>query len=920
MAKGKSTWKYNKLLTARRNYYSGLEPYTSQIQRPSFAPVSPDLAGLGGTPLPNKLPMPVQQQPAASSPNIFQSTVSDVKGMFSNPSTAFQSPTIGASSMMGAAAGAIGQIGGQLLSNGLDSKAGNIISGVGDAVGGIPVIGGFAKGALNLVGGAVNGLFGMKANQEEINRVNSNVSTLNTAASAASAATSFDDSALSGPEATNFSVNAYRGGLFSKGKAKKKNRQLAQELKDANSFAVRTADNTTANLADDQLSNAEANFAAFGGELNTQGGDFTNGLLYIDNGGSHESNPLEGVPMGVDQEGTPNLVEEGETIFNDYVFSKRLKVPKAVRDKYKMRGTKDLTFAEMSKAMAKESEERPNDPISIRGLQAVMADLANAQEGIKDTQQDRQYSNGGRLFAGGGLKYWKKKEDIETNLPWLKELYTNGTDTSAWDALFDDSGNIIATKGGNTGLYDPNGAYMKALNEVFSPDGFGNWTPEFKETFVNRLKTINPSKYSGLTVENLATTLSRDNLYNLATDGMVGGHHQIGELAAQLYPTVTEHMLRGADGSLTPMPESDIYYPNTDFNTGQTWSERFKGKYTRANNGNYVESVDPETHTRTRRYFYDPVENKGTGNRYYRKNADGQYELVEGDNPYLTIQNEGGYSQVKSNPNDQNGTDFYYDPDKADPEFKKLPTWFRYAPAVGLGISAITDAFGWTNKPDYSNADAVMEAAQSAGTYNPVSFKPIGNYLTYRPFDRDYYINKMNAEAGAARRNIMNTSGGNRAQAMAGILAADNNYLNQLGSLARQAEEYNFAQRAQVEEFNRGTNTTNSQGFLQADLANQKAASEAREASLKGIMAAADMRERARLASEQAKSANISGFINAIGDIGRENMGWNWRNFGLSTGTFGNVGEEERLLTHTGRKKNSGSKGGKIKRKKGLTL
>jgi hypothetical protein len=50
--------------------------------------------------------------------------------------------------------------------------------------------------------------------------------------------------------------------------------------------------------------------------------------------------------MGVDQEGTPNLVEEGEVIYNDYVFSKRLKVPQAVRTKYKLRGDKSLTYAD----------------------------------------------------------------------------------------------------------------------------------------------------------------------------------------------------------------------------------------------------------------------------------------------------------------------------------------------------------------------------------------------------------------------------------------------------------------------------------------------------------------------------------------------------------------------------------------------
>ena len=40
--------------------------------------------------------------------------------------------------------------------------------------------------------------------------------------------------------------------------------------------------------------------------------------------------------MGIDNQGIPNLVEEGEVVFNDYVFSNRLKVPKAVKEKYKL--------------------------------------------------------------------------------------------------------------------------------------------------------------------------------------------------------------------------------------------------------------------------------------------------------------------------------------------------------------------------------------------------------------------------------------------------------------------------------------------------------------------------------------------------------------------------------------------------------
>ena len=46
-------------------------------------------------------------------------------------------------------------------------------------------------------------------------------------------------------------------------------------------------------------------------------------LTYFGAGGTHEQNPLGGIPIGKDKNGTPNLVEEGEVKWNDYIFSNR---------------------------------------------------------------------------------------------------------------------------------------------------------------------------------------------------------------------------------------------------------------------------------------------------------------------------------------------------------------------------------------------------------------------------------------------------------------------------------------------------------------------------------------------------------------------------------------------------------------------
>ncbi len=49
------------------------------------------------------------------------------------------------------------------------------------------------------------------------------------------------------------------------------------------------------------------------------------------------------------------------------------------------------------------------------------------------------------------------------------------------------------------------------------------------------------------------------------------------------------------------------------------------------------------------------------------------------------------------------------------------------------------------------------------------------------------------SDVAATRRAITNTSGGNRAAAMAGLLAADYNAQTKLGELFRQAEEVAIA-------------------------------------------------------------------------------------------------------------------------------
>lgn len=157
--------------------------------------------------------------------------------------------------------------------------------------------------------------------------------------------------------------------------------------------------------ADAGLNATQQSTKANGGFINTHGGDFSNGVIFINSGGTHEQNPFEGVPMGVAPDGQPNLVEEGEVLYNDYVFSNRLHpTDKELKESNLPKKYKGHTFALIAEDMSKESAERPNDPISKRGLEASLGKLASLQEeqrmkkGKIGTQQ--MMACGGRKFAG----------------------------------------------------------------------------------------------------------------------------------------------------------------------------------------------------------------------------------------------------------------------------------------------------------------------------------------------------------------------------------------------------------------------------------------------------------------------------------------------------------------------------------------
>ena len=532
-----------------------------------------------------------------------------------------------------------------------------------------------------------------------------------------------------------------------------------------------------------QITKLPNNSKAMGGVLQTNGGNFEN-LIHINTGLSHSENPYGGVPMGSDRDGIPNLVEEGETIWNDYVFSNRLKVPETLIDKYKL--SKDITFAEASKKLGKEIEETPNDPISKRTFNFFMQDLQQSQEEVK---AKKELSKAKRQF---------NKLSPQEQL----EILNGGP-----------------VQEDNTLLVNPNQSNTNNIPQQFAEGGYTdrNWLfnnmwdgkPIYQDSYLKGNIPYYQGKISdkGYSVKDIENT---DN-----------------------YKNFTKYALT--------LPDTHSYWQTLSNKTGKDVTY-LKNNYERLRNDGKLGWVH-----RTPLY-----------------NTDYNIKVPDLETPQQRSQELN--TMIQDFPTRE--PRIYQEEENND----LLPTWMRYAPIVGSAIGTISSLL---SKPDESSADAILTAAREAGQYTPISFNPIGDYITYNPFDRDYYINKLNAESGAARRAIINQSSGNRGNAMAGILAADYNAQNQLGALARQAEEYNLAQRQKVAEFNRGTNMFNTEGIFKADTANQAARMQARNTLLQGTMQAERLRQAARQQLVAERSANLTNLFNNIGNIGRENMNFN---------------------------------------------
>lgn len=798
---------------------------------------------------------------------------------------AYSGASKGMQEALGAVGNMVGSVAGGAIGGGLSSGAGNIIGGLGKVASAIPgPWGAVASAGLGIIGGLTNRAFGSKLNQEEINKVNQNTSQMNSFTSNAGSFDALSDIMSTQPVAAGFSKSDIgKDGWFSS-KAKKKYQELKRQQENAQLWVDNSIANNAENLQEQQALNALANFAAFGGPLHTNGSDWNNGIITVGTGGTHEQNPYSGVMMGIAPDGVPNLVEEGEVVYNDYVYSNRLKVPKTVMDKYKLKGKKGMTFAEAAEKAQKESEERPNDPISKRSLDDIMGKLMMEQETIRQRKEarklSREYGLGGLMYAKGGpMGIMYEGNGQMSNM--LRN--SKASQSEYWDALMGEQ--LLAR--------------MNAIDALE-----GDEREKAIDDFIKENHTLQDSYFND--IYNSGATWG-----GKALKGVGKAHQELWQNAG--YNNYTDYdKFFGTRNNTSDRQNSWVDDVTGDLtllrNQGDSryLSEGMRDKIRALGNKLGIGYDQSTTDGNTLMYFnrLPKEEVAQVAENTAAAPVEQKVELPK------EVESQGSNAAVKRR--EGANTDF----NKRDPL-----TALRYAPAIGAGIGVFSDLMGWTNKPDYSNANAILDAASGV---KDVRATPIGDYMRYTPLDRLFYANQLGAQAAGTRRGIINSSGMNRGQAMAGLLAADYNAQNSLGNLYRQAEEYNLGQRERVATFNRGTNMFNAENNLKAQIASK----DSDKLRLSAVGQAAALRQAADDRAGAARSANLTNLFDSLGNIGIDAYNRADRDMLIKSGVYGTLSQRpqgwsnkrwedyQKVVQGTGYRC-----GGKLrKKKKGLTI
>lgn len=684
--------------------------------------------------------------------------------------------------------------------------------------------------------------------------------------------------------------------IFGKKKAKRKEKRAKNKARGLNTMAT----------LESYMGKAYG-FADGGNINNLMGRKYfaEGGLTSFNTGGSHEESPIGGIPQGIGDNGNINLVEEGETRYQDYIFSDRLTLDEDIVKELNLPSNLiGKTFAEASEILAKDIEEHPNDPISKRGFEEMMIRLQAANNMKKDLEDSNTFAEGGSLNG----------EPMEPS-PSIKEV--EGEDENLGNELkevTDEQVKRIAAsnikeekiKGGRaseevrenaTELFDPLEISVGIKVEMEHTDSI----EAAREIALDHL-TENKNYYTRLyhiglidepiteeeenflkekwaRIEEIEDLDEEDDIVDIPEEENVsneleqplnqeipiepqqfalggnldGNYSKSNPFGTALYRKGWAHPFRRKQESLE-LPHIPVDYTSVD------WSPNFNvnlGKRQFTPRDLYDPELDtpvtsnpsiPQKLITNPSNTINPTKISDL-NSVKRKQEFDPYQLeadLEGN--AIAHENEASFDPT---------SDFELTPEELatlSPEdyqaYKRheramklqgLGSLLQYAPVLGNLIGAAT----------------VGKAERVNPTY--ITPEQLNDYLQYNPIDPNTYTNPILNQASNARRSFADASGGSRAAILAANLGLNAQTQKAISDAALQAEAVNEQRRVQAKEFNRGTNQFN---------ASERARAKQYNASSKTMTD--DINARNRAARRTAIRNYLSGAMQGLGSIGRE--------------------------------------------------
>lgn len=676
--------------------------------------------------------------------------------------------------------------------------------------------------------------------------------------------------------------------IFGNKKAKRQERKAKNKARGLNSMAT----------LESYMGKAYG-FAEGGNLSNLMGRKYfaEGGLTTFNNGGSHEESPIGGIPQGISETGQMNLVEEGETRFQDYIFSDRLLVHKEIAEQMNLpKNIIGKTFAEASEILGKDLEEHPNDPISERGFEEMMTRLMAANNMTKDLKDADEQAN---VFAEGGdlgdpnmpTGVVKESEEATEDMgretkPITDEQVQRVASSNIKEEKIPGGRSNSEVREKATELFDPMEISVGIKVEMEHTDSIEAAREIALDHLVENRDYYTRLYHIGLIDEDIT---EEEEKFLKDKWIQIEGAEELSPEEQPIDQPIDESVLEQPNEALNEIPIDQPqmegqqfasggsldggYAKNNPFGTAlyrKGWAHPFRRKPEGINPNNSIIGeatsypIPPE-----RQLFTIPDITGGYDQSdpifYLRNNERRTPPVIKGGEDEVSTTKASPKTTTKVNKNETSlmttlpysGEVPTLNPILKEPELAKARTqtypneepssWedylslLQYAPVLGNLIGAAT--------------------VGKAERINPARITPqqLNDYLQYNPIDPNTYMNPILAQAANARRAMADASGGSRASMLAANLGLNAQSQNAISQAALQAEAINEQRRLQSVEFNRGTNQFN---------ASERARAEQFNASAK--MQADDINARNRAARRNAIRGYLTGAAQGLGGIGRE--------------------------------------------------